>query len=233
MASVLSQVASALSPAYTAAKHAVVGLTKQTALEHAADGVRVNSVGPAFIKTPLLGNLPDAPQPAPDHPPVPGKSVAEVDAAIDAILREMAAEDGCTYQPVAKLYQDFTVRCRMQRLTAGQLDMTGFQRRFAIAVAGIEEPNSPEAQEILRVARDLADDLLAPFLAIARAAQTGLPCPDDDALAVLYGTSSPGRLRRLLDHYEKTGLIVVRTDFSGRRSVSIPELGLATEPLEA
>ena len=42
-----------------------------------------------------------------------------------------------------------------------------------------------------------------------------------------------GRIRRLLDHYEKIGLIVVRTDFSGRRSVSIPELGLTTEPLDA
>lgn len=52
-------------------------------------------------------------------------------------------------------------------------------------------------------------------------------------LARVYGTSSPGRIRRLIDHYERSGLIVVRTDFSGRRSVSIPELGLATEPLEA
>lgn len=43
---------------YTAAKHAVVGLTKQAALEHAPDNIRVNSVGPAFIKTPLLGNMP-------------------------------------------------------------------------------------------------------------------------------------------------------------------------------
>lgn len=182
----------------------------------------------------LIGQIaPEVPAPTPQQPALPNQSAAEVDAAIDAILREMAAEDGCTYQPVAKLYQDFTVRCRMQRLTAGQLDMAGFQRRFAIAVAGIEEPGSSEAQEILRIASVLPDDLLAPFLAIARAAQAGHPCPDDDELAVIYGTSSPGRLRRLLDHYEKTGLIVVRTDFSGRRSVSIPELGLATEPLEA
>lgn len=43
---------------YTAAKHAVVGLTKQAAIEHASDGIRVNSVGPAFIKTPLLANMP-------------------------------------------------------------------------------------------------------------------------------------------------------------------------------
>ncbi|MEY4472446.1 MAG: hypothetical protein RL671_750 [Pseudomonadota bacterium] len=177
--------------------------------------------------------VPELPVTAVDVAAAPGKSAAEVDAAINAILHEMAAEEGCTYQPTAKLYQDFTVRCRMQRLTAGQVDMAGFQRRFAIAVAGIDDPDSPEAQAILHAGRVLPDDLLAPFLAIARAAQDGRPCPDDDELAVIYGTSSPGRIRRLLDHYEKTGLIVVRTDFSGRRSVSIPDLGLATEPLEA
>lgn len=43
---------------YTAAKHAVVGVTKQAALEYAADRVRINAVGPAFIKTPLLANMP-------------------------------------------------------------------------------------------------------------------------------------------------------------------------------
>lgn len=176
---------------------------------------------------------PETPSAPAEAAPQPSKSSAEVDAAINAILREMAAEDGCTYQATAKLYQDFTVRCRMQRLTAGQVDMASFQRRFAMAVTGIEDPGSDEAEAILNVARVLPDDLLAPFLAIARAAQAGRPCPDDDELAVIYGTSSPGRIRRLLDHYERTGLIVVRTDFSGRRSVSIPDLGLATEPLEA
>lgn len=176
---------------------------------------------------------PEVPSVAAEAAPQPSKSSDEVDAAINAILREMAAEEGCTYQATAKLYQDFTVRCRMQRLTAGQVDMAGFQRRFAIAVAGIEDPDSDDTQAILAVAKVLPDDLLAPFLAIARAAQAGRPCPDDDELAMIYGTSSPGRIRRLLEHYEKTGLIVVRTDFSGRRSVSIPDLRLATEPLEA
>jgi len=54
MASVLGQVGIANSSAYVAAKHGVVGMTKAAALEHAADGVRINSVGPGFIKTPLL-----------------------------------------------------------------------------------------------------------------------------------------------------------------------------------
>ena len=97
-----------------------------------------------------------------------------------------------------------------------------------MAVAGISDPSAEEWADILRLAGRLPDDLLAPFLLLARAAQEGAPCPDDEELARVYGTSSPGRIRRLLDHYEKNGLIVVRTDFGGRRSVTIPELGLTT-----
>ncbi|MEY3904618.1 MAG: hypothetical protein RIT08_534 [Actinomycetota bacterium] len=58
IASILGQVAFANSSGYVAAKHGVVGLTQTTAVEYATQGIRVNSVGPGFISTPLLGALP-------------------------------------------------------------------------------------------------------------------------------------------------------------------------------
>jgi NAD(P)-dependent dehydrogenase (short-subunit alcohol dehydrogenase family) len=54
ISSILGQVGFATASAYVSAKHAVVGLSKNAAMEYAAQGIRVNSVGPAFIRTPLL-----------------------------------------------------------------------------------------------------------------------------------------------------------------------------------
>lgn len=57
MASILGQVAFETSPAYVAAKHGVVGLTRTAALEYAKQNLRINAVGPAFIHTPLISGL--------------------------------------------------------------------------------------------------------------------------------------------------------------------------------
>jgi len=59
IASILGMVGARQSPAYVAAKHGVVGLTKAAALEYADKNIRINSVGPGYIKTPLLTNTLD------------------------------------------------------------------------------------------------------------------------------------------------------------------------------
>ncbi len=58
MASIHGMVAAIGNGAYTAAKHGVVGLTKNAAAEYGPQGLRINCVGPAYIETPLLANLP-------------------------------------------------------------------------------------------------------------------------------------------------------------------------------
>jgi NAD(P)-dependent dehydrogenase (short-subunit alcohol dehydrogenase family) len=58
MASIHGTVAAIGNGAYTAAKHGVVGLTKNAAAEYGPQGLRINCVGPAYIETPLLANLP-------------------------------------------------------------------------------------------------------------------------------------------------------------------------------
>jgi NAD(P)-dependent dehydrogenase (short-subunit alcohol dehydrogenase family) len=56
MSSILGSVGLPSAPAYTAAKHGVVGLTKVAAMENARAGIRINAVGPGWIDTPLLSD---------------------------------------------------------------------------------------------------------------------------------------------------------------------------------
>lgn len=56
--SILGLVGNPTAAAYVTAKHAVTGMTKAAALGYAAQGIRINSIHPGYIDTPLLSRLP-------------------------------------------------------------------------------------------------------------------------------------------------------------------------------
>jgi NAD(P)-dependent dehydrogenase (short-subunit alcohol dehydrogenase family) len=56
-ASILGNVGQSMTAAYSTAKGGVVNLTRTLALEYAAHGIRVNTVSPGYINTPILNDL--------------------------------------------------------------------------------------------------------------------------------------------------------------------------------
>ncbi|GAA4051606.1 helicase HerA domain-containing protein [Parerythrobacter jejuensis] len=151
---------------------------------------------------------------------------AEADATrqmqVNTILEELAMEEGSTFQSSSVQYQNFLTRCRAGRILGVPMDMTEFRRAFAIASAGLERLDEGRRRQLLQLGAGVDDDVLAPYLAIAAAALEGKTAPEDEELARVYGSSSPGRIRRLLDHLEKLGLIVIREEFGGGRSLLVP-----------
>ncbi len=57
MSSIHGQTAVPGAAAYTAAKHGVVGMTKNAAVEYGSTGIRVNAAAPGYIDTPLLEHM--------------------------------------------------------------------------------------------------------------------------------------------------------------------------------
>lgn len=80
-------------PAYTAAKHGVVGLSRAAALDHAKDGIRINCVSPGYIDTPLLDFMPPEHRQAATakHPLGRFGTTSEVSDAILFLLSDQSA----------------------------------------------------------------------------------------------------------------------------------------------
>lgn len=57
MSSMLGLIATKNRAAYVTSKHAVTGMTKATALDYADHQIRVNSVHPGYIETPLIAHI--------------------------------------------------------------------------------------------------------------------------------------------------------------------------------
>lgn len=159
--------------------------------------------------------------------PLPPKTDHESAAIVAEVLLAIVEDEVSDGRSAALLYHDFTVRCRMAGLAKPPLDLAGFTRRLSMARAGIYTLDA-DWDGALDAASALPDDMLGPFLLVARAARDGAPCPSDEAIAKSYGTASLGRARRLLLYIESRDLIVSRTDLSGKRSIAIPRLGWST-----
>ena len=168
----------------------------------------------------------------PDGPPPAPIDAAERDALLDRVMRDLLEDPDTGFRSVAVLYQDFLVRCRIHRVPGDPLALPAFRRRLAVARANVDEAiaSGDQWRQVLELSERLPDDVQSVFLTIAQAAVTAAPCPPDAALARIYGTHSTSRARRLLTYFEEQGLVVLRTDFHGRRIVAFPDLQIETLP---
>ena len=199
----------------------------------------------------LFGDLASAPLPAPPPPRAPAplpseallqslvsgmpganatpvRSDEDIAAVVGEVLRALVDDPDSAGRSASVLYQDFTIRCRMGGVSRPPFDLAEFTRRLAMARAGLFDLGDASWDGAIAAARALPDDMLGPFLLLARAAKDRAPCPSDEAIAASYGTASLGRVRRLLTYIESRELIVSRVDLSGKRSIAIPSLGWAT-----
>jgi uncharacterized protein len=187
------------------------------------------SPAPAAAATAVESALP-LPPARPDEPLAqtkPASATASQPPAKDgvlAIINALAASEGSTFRPAAALYRDFAIRCRQQGVASAHIDLPRFRRLFAHEIAGLGTLTAHIQEAIKSMVENVEDDVLAPYLAIIIAAAQGEPNPSEEELARLYGSSSPSRIRRLLDHLERSGLIVVREDFGGERTITVPSL---------
>jgi DNA helicase HerA-like ATPase len=207
---------------------------------------------PEEFTRPIVRRAPPAPRPTTDilaelsrstpaaapmaadlsRPAQPELSAEQREERLNAVLAEIIDDPQAAYRTDSVLYQDFLVRVRMRRLPGPPMPMGEFRRRVAISRAGVDEETAatPGWKTALELSARVSDDLQGVFLMLAKAALIGEPCPSDMRIAKAYGTHSARRARRLLGYFEEQGLVVVHSDFSGKRIVAFPDLDVQTAP---
>nr|WP_316654382.1 ATP-binding protein [uncultured Gellertiella sp.] len=156
----------------------------------------------------------------------------EREERLSAVLGEILADAGAAFRSDAVLFQEFLVRCRMRRISGPAMALPDFRRRLAVVRSGVDPDTAAKEgwQQALGLSVQVTDDLQGVFLLLARHALAGDICPSDAEIARAYGTHSARRARRFLGYFEEQGLIVVHTDFSGKRIVAFPDLNAQTQP---
>ena len=182
----------------------------------------------------LSRSTPAAVQPAANESrtPMPELTEEEREERLMAVMSEILDDPQSAYRTDSVLYQDFLVRARMRRLPGPPISLSDFRRRTAIARSGVDAAmaESEAWATVLSLSNGVSDDLQGVFLMMAKAALGAEPCPSDARIARAYGTHSARRARRLLGYFEEQGLIVVHTDFAGKRIVAFPDLQAETAP---
>lgn len=209
---------------------------------------------PEEFQRPIVRRAPPAPRPTTDilaelsrsapaatsvqpeaRVPQPELPAEEREARVAAVLTEILDDPGSAFRTDSVLYQEFLVRLRMRRVPGSPMPLGEFRRRVAIVRSGVDaETAATEAwTAALALSSGVSDDLQGVFLMLAKAAVCGEPCPSDARIARAYGTHSARRARRLLGYFEEQGIVVVHTDFSGKRIVAFPDMNSQTAPGDA
>ena len=101
---------------YPVAKHGVIGLTKALAVDYAAKGIKINSISPGYIDTPIIERFfktkpdPDvARKEAENHQPI--KRMGTTDEIANTIM--FMSSDECNYMIGANIVVDGGITLRM------------------------------------------------------------------------------------------------------------------------
>ncbi|NEK33792.1 ATP-binding protein [Rhizobium leguminosarum] len=162
-------------------------------------------------------------------------SAEEREERLAGVLAEILDDPASAFRTDSVLYQDFLVRLRMRRVPGPPIALRDFRRRVAISRSGVDAATAATDAwaTALSLSSGVTDDLQGVFLMLAKVAVCGEPCPSDARIARAYGTHSARRARRLLGYFEEQGIVVVHTDFSGKRIVAFPDMDCQTAPGDA